>query len=310
MKPAPFSYHAPSTVREVVSLLAEFQDEGRVLAGGQSLIPLMNFRLAQPAHLIDVNPVSELDYVRRDDGWLAVGARTRLAAAEASAEVAQHAPLLRDALELVAHPTIRHRGTVAGSLAHADPAAELPAVALAMDADMVVTSGRGTRIIAAADLYQGPFSTSLEADELLTECRFPTWPRAGTASAFLEFTRTHGNFAVVGTAVLVHLYGDRIDRVAVALCGVGGKPVRATRAEAHLVGKAPSTDLVAAAAEAAATGLEPASDLHGSGDFRRKLARVLVGRALELAFARAEKGRRSPPPRPSPAIGEGVEGGR
>jgi CO/xanthine dehydrogenase FAD-binding subunit len=291
MKPAPFSYHVPSTVREAVSMLAEFQDDGRVLAGGQSLIPLMNFRLAQPAHLIDINPLSELDYIRRDDGWLAVGARTRLAAAEASGEVAQRSPLLLEALGLVAHPPIRHRGTVGGSIAHADPAAELPAVALAMGGEMVATSTRGTRTVSAAEFFQGPFSTGLEADELLAECRFRTWPEAGTGSAFLEFSRTHGNFAVVGTAVLVHLGGERIDRAAVALCGVGGRPVRATRAEEHLVGKAPTPEVIAAAADAAAAGLDPASDLHGSGAFRRKLGRVYVGRALELAISRAKGGR-------------------
>jgi aerobic carbon-monoxide dehydrogenase medium subunit len=291
MKPAPFSYHAPNTVREAVSMLAEFRDEGRVLAGGQSLIPLMNFRLAQPAHLIDVNPVSELDYVRSDDGWLVVGARTRLSAAGASREVAERAPLLREALELVAHPPIRHRGTVGGSMAHADPAAELPTVALAIEAEMVVTSSRGTRVVAASDFFQGPFSTDLEADELLSECRFPAWPRAATGFAFLEFSRTHGSFAVVGAAALIHLDGEVIDRAAVALCGVGGRPVRAGRAEEQLVGRAPTPELVAAAAEAGAAGLAPASDLHGSAGFRRKLAQVYVGRALELAFARAKGGR-------------------
>ena len=291
MKPAPFSYHAPTTVGEAVSLLGDLGDEARVLAGGQSLIPLMNFRLAQPAHLVDVNPVSELDYVRNDDGWLSVGARTRLSAAEASREVAERAPLLLEALHMVAHPPIRHRGTVGGSMAHADPAAELPVVALAMDGEMVVGSSRGTRAVAAADFFKGPFSTDLDAGELLTECRFQTWPGEGTGSAFLEFTRTHGNFAVVGAAALVHLEGERIDRAAVALCGVGGRPVRAALAEQGLLGQVPTTELVAAAAESAAAGLEPASDVHGSGDFRRKLARVYVGRALALAIARARGGR-------------------
>jgi carbon-monoxide dehydrogenase medium subunit len=291
MKPAPFSYHSPKTVQETVSMLAEFQDQGRVLAGGQSLIPLMNFRLAQPAHLIDVNPVSELDFIRREDGWLAVGACCRQAAAEASKEVAERAPLLLEALKLVGHPPIRHRGTVGGSLAHADPAAELPAVALAMDADVVVASTRGTRTVPAAEFFQGPFTTALRPDELLTECRFQTWPSAGTGWAFLEFSRTHGNFAVVGAATLVHLDGERVDRAAIALCGVDGKPIRARRAEQRLVGDAPTAESVAAAAEEAVTGLEPASDVHGSADYRRKLARVYVRRALELAIARAKGGR-------------------
>jgi carbon-monoxide dehydrogenase medium subunit len=178
-------------------------------------------------------------------------------------------------------------------MAHADPAAELPVVALAMDGNMVLASSRGTRTVAAADFFRGPFSTGLEPDELLSECRFRTWPREGTGSAFLEFSRTHGNFAVVGTAALVHLDGGRIDRAAVALCGVGGRPVRATRAEERLVGEAPTPELVAAVAEEAAGGLEPASDLHGSTNFRRKLARVYVGRALDLAIARTS-GSRAP----------------
>lgn len=291
MKPAPFSYHSPRAVAETVSMLAEFQDEGRVLAGGQSLIPLMNFRLAQPAHLIDVNPVTELDFIRRENGWLVVGARCRQAAAEASREVAEHAPLLLAALKLVGHPPIRHRGTVGGSLAHADPAAELPAVALAMDAELVVASTRGTRTVPAAEFFQGPFTTALQPDELLSECRFQTWPSAGTGSAFLEFSRTHGNFAVAGTAALVHLDGERIDRAAIALCGVVDKPIRATRAEQSLLGNAPTPELVAAAADAAADGLQPSSDIQGSGDFRRKLARVYVRRALELAIAHAKGGR-------------------
>ncbi len=288
MKPAPFSYHSPKTLPETVGMLAEFGDQGRVLAGGQSLIPLMNFRLAQPAHLVDVNPVSELDYIRRDDGWLAIGARARLAAVEASTEVAERAPLLLEAVRLVAHPPIRHRATVCGSVAHADPAAELPAVALAMDAEMVLASTRGSRRLPAAAFFQGPFTTALEADELLSECRFQAWPLAGTGFAVLEFSRTHGNFAVAGAAALVHLDGELVDRAAIALFGVGGKPARATRSEERLVGNPPMAEAVEAAAASAIDGLEPVSDIHAGAGYRSQLARVYVRRALDLAVARAK----------------------
>ncbi len=287
MKPAPFSYHAPTTTREAVSLLADFQEEGRVLAGGQSLIPLMNFRLAQPAHLVDVNPLVELDYIRTDDGWLAVGARTRQSALEASPEAAQRAPLLTEAIKLVAHPPIRHRGTVGGSIAHADPAAELPTVALAMDWEMIVASTKGLRTVTAAEFFKGPYATALGSDELLAECRFKAWPAKGTGHAFMEMARTHANFAIVGAAVLLHLEDGKVDRAAIAVCGLAGTPLRATGAENVLTGASPTKELLDEAAGAAVAGLTPASDIHGGSSFRLKVGRVYVRRALELALGRA-----------------------
>jgi carbon-monoxide dehydrogenase medium subunit len=291
MKPAPFTYHAATTAHAALGLLDELRDQARVLAGGQSLVPLMNFRLARPAHLIDINPIDTLEYVRIDDGTLAVGARTRQSTLERSREAAEHAPLLVEAIRLVGHPPIRHRGTVGGCLAHADPAAELAAVAAAADGEIVLASLRGSRTLPAVDFFQAPFTTALGADELLTELRLPVWP-AGTGYAFLEFTRTHGNFAVVGAAVLLHMEGGRIDRTAIALCGVAGTPVRATAAEQRLLNSVPAEDVLDSAAEAATQDLNPPSDIHGTAAFRRKVAAVYVRRALELAVARA-RGERS-----------------
>lgn len=290
MKPAPFVYHAVRTAREAVAVLADLRDQGRVLAGGQSLVPLMNFRLAQPAHLVDINPVAELDFIRSDNGLLAIGARTRQATLERSQEAVGRAPLLVEAVKLVGHPPIRHRGTIGGSIAHSDPAAELPAALLAMDGEIMVASARRQRTISAADFFTGPFSTALGPDELLTEIRVRAWP-AGSGHAFLEFSRTHGNFAVVGAAVLLHLDGKRVDRAAIALCGVAGTPVRAVSAEKTLVGSVPTPEVQEAAAQAATAGLQPPSDVHGTAAYRRKVARAYVQRALTLALTRARGGR-------------------
>lgn len=290
MKPPPFRYSVPTTAREAVAMLGDHRDEdARVLAGGQSLVPLMNFRLAQPAHLVDLGRVPGLDFVRRSDGTLAVGAMTRQAAMERSPEALAAAPLLVEASRLIAHPPIRHRGTVGGSVAHADPAAELPAVALAMDAQMIALGERGERAIPAAEFFTGTFSTALGPAEILTEVRFRGWP-AATGHAFLEFSRTHGNFALVGAAALVLLEGAVVARATLALCGVGDTPIRAHEAERLLEGHEPSQDAVAAAAETAAAGLHPAPEVQAGTEYRRKLARTYARRALELAVTRARTG--------------------
>ena len=192
MKPAPFSHHAPTTVREAVDMLDEFGDRGRVLAGGQSLFQLMNFRVAKPENLIDINPVTELDYIRSDNGTLAIGARTRQSTLERSREAAERAPLMVEAVKNVAHPSVRNRGTVGGSIAYADPASELPAVVLAMDGEVVLASSRDLlpgvqeRTLPAAEFFRGPYTNACSADELLTEVRLPEWPtgRATLSSSF------------------------------------------------------------------------------------------------------------------------------
>lgn len=291
MKPAPFDYHAPISTDEAVELLAEFGDRGRVLAGGQSLFQLMNFRTVKPENLIDINPVAELDYIRGDNGTLTIGARTRQSTLERSRQAAERAPLIVEAVENVAHPSVRNRGTVGGSIAYADPASELPSVLLAMDGEVVLTSARGQRTLSAADFFQGPYATACSADELLTEVRLPEWP-SGTGHAFLEFQRKHGSYALMGTAVLVHLDGESVDRVAISLCGVDETPVRASGAEDVLVGNAPTNEVFEEAAAAVVPELNPLPDTKGSPEYRRKLAKVYIRRALELAVSRA-KGERS-----------------
>lgn len=287
LKPPPFEYHAPRTVDEVLDLLAEHGDDARPLAGGQSLVPLMSLRLAGPAVLVDVTRAG-LDTVTTEDGWLTLGATVRERAAERSALVAERAPLLAAALPLVGHPAIRARGTVGGSLAHADPAGELPAVVVALDAEVVAASrARGRRTIAAADLYDGYFTTVLEPDEVLTEVRLPAPPPASGA-AFEEVARRHGDFAMAGVAATVTLGPDgSVAEARLALSGVAETPVRAREAEAVLVGRVPDDGALAAAAEAATAGLSPPSDLHGSSAYRRHVAGVLVRRALRAAAERA-----------------------
>jgi aerobic carbon-monoxide dehydrogenase medium subunit len=291
MKPAPFDYHAPTSTGEAVELLAEFGDRGRVLAGGQSLFQLMNFRVVKPENLIDINPVTELDYIRSDNGTLAIGARTRQSTLERSREAAEWATLMVEAVKNVAHPSVRNRGTVGGSVAYADPASELPAVVLAMDGELVLTSGQGQRTLAAADFFRGPYTNACSADELLTEVRLPEWP-SGTGHAFLEFKRKHGSYALMGTAVLMHLDGESVDRVSISLCGVDETPVRASQAEDIVVGNVPTDEVFEEAAAAAVPELNPLPDPKGSPEYRRKLAKVYIRRALELAVRRA-KGERS-----------------
>jgi carbon-monoxide dehydrogenase medium subunit len=248
VKPPPFEYHAPVTTAETVQLLGGLED-AKILAGGQSLMPLLNFRLARPAHLVDINRLRDLDRVYERDGGVAVGATVRQADAERNPLLAKLCPLVPFALGHVAHAVIRNRGTVVGSIAHADPAAELPAVLLALGGHVVALSGRGSRRIEAGDLFVGPLEPSIAPDELVTEAWFPSF---GGRTALLEECRRHGDFALAG----VVLAGDRL-----ALFGVGGTPLLADPADPL-------------------RGLEPAGDLEASPEFKRHLVGVLVERAL------------------------------
>ncbi|MGY1591702.1 FAD binding domain-containing protein [Geodermatophilus sp. SYSU D00708] len=285
MKPPPFTYSVPTTVSDAVALLVEHaEEEPRVLAGGQSLVPLMNFRLAHPGHLVDLRRVAGLDTLRLDGEDLVVGAMVRQATAERSPEVALAVPMLAEALGHVAHPPVRHSGTVVGSIAHADPAAELPAVALALDAEMTAVGPQGERRIPAAEFFQGPFTTALAADEILTEVRFPTSPGG---HAFVEFARTHGNFAVVGVAALVAVADRRVTRAALAASGVAPTPVRLTAAEAALVGTAGDEAAVEAAVDAGTSGLDPAGDVHASAATRIDVARACLREGIRRALDRA-----------------------
>jgi len=292
MKPPRFRYFAPQSVEEALTLLAEHAEEARVLAGGQSLVPLMNMRLAHPNVLVDINGISELAYVRPWDGGLALGAITRDATIERNASAAARLPLLVEAAHSVGHPAIRNRSTVGGSIAHADPAAELPAVMLALNAEFEVRSRSGSRTVSAQDFFKGYLSTDLKEGELLTELRVPGLPaRAG--SAFVEFSRREGDYALAGVAAVIALDEDgTIADARLGLCSVGPAPVRPQAAEALLRGQRPGDEAWAAAAAAVVAVLDnPLSDIHGSADYRRHLAGVLTSQALATAAARAERNR-------------------
>ena len=282
MKLPQVGYEAPKTVSEALELLAEYEDEASVLAGGQSLIPLLALRLAHPAALIDINGIDELSGVSAAHGWVTIGAMTREYVAEESQAIADAVPLLAAALPLIGHEAIRSRGTIGGSMAHADPAAELPAVALALGADLVVRGPSGERVVPAAEWFEGYLTTSRRPDELLTQVRFPTAGR-GTGISFQEVARRHGDFAIVGLAASLTLSEGTITDARLALAGMSDVPVRAAGAEDLLVGERPSTELFDEAARRATGDMAPPTDLHGSSDYRKKVAAALVRRGLRAA---------------------------
>jgi CO/xanthine dehydrogenase FAD-binding subunit len=291
VKPPVFEYTAVRSVDEAVAELAQHGDAAKLLAGGQSLVPLLNMRLAAPSRLIDLNRVAELAYVAPRDGGLAIGAMTRQRAVERSALAARQAPLLADALPWVGHFQIRNRGTVGGSLSHADPAAELPAVALSLDARFTARGPAGERTIAAADFFVSQLTTALAPTELLTEVWLPASP-PGSGSAWMELARRHGDYALVGVAAVVTLAGDRIGAARLALTGVGDRPVRAKDAEARLAGESLTPAVLADAAEAVRRAIDPGGDIHATPAYRRHVAGVLVARAVRLAVARAKEAER------------------
>lgn len=285
MKPPAFEYYRPRTLDEALALVAEHGPDAKPLAGGQSLIPAMNFRLAQPAVLVDLNAVADLAYIGSAPGGLRLGSMTRQRAIERSQAVAREAPLLARAIRFVAHPAIRTRGTVGGSLAHADPAAELPAVMIALGARITVRDSERERVMAAADFFTGLFSTALEPGELLTSIEIPP-PPARTGYAFDEISRRHGDFALAGVAAAVTLdEGGRCTEARVALFGVGDRPLVAEQAARILSGERASPEVIRAAAEAsAAEDVAPPDDVHASSRYRRHLALVLMRRVLTRAF--------------------------
>lgn len=280
MKPAPFAYHRPATVAEAAGLLAELGDGAKVLAGGQSLVPMLNLRLAVFDDLIDIARIDELSGIERRDGHLWVGAGTTEAAVEHDAEVAAAVPLLARATPLIGHRQIRNRGTVGGSLAHADPAAEYPAVALALDAELEAVSPRGNRTVAAADFFTGVWDTALADDEILTGVRFPVWSgRCGFAVK--ELARRHGDFAIAGAAVALEVDGDdRVVRAAIGLFGLGSVPLRAGSVESGVAGRTLSEIDVAEVSRAVVADLDDVpADLHGSSAYRIRVGAVMVARA-------------------------------
>ena len=291
MKPPQFEYDAPRTIDETLALLAEHGEDAKVLAGGQSLVPLLNFRLARPERLVDINPVGELAYLEPADGALRIGALTRHSELERSPEVAGRVPLLLEAVRLVGHVQIRNRGTVGGSVVHADPAAELPVALTALDARFHVRSLRGSRSLGADELFVTHFTTTLEPDELLTEVEVPL-PAPRTGSAFVEFARRHGDFALGGAAVLLTVGSDgTCERAAVALLAAAPTPLRAPAAEQALVGRSLDEEAAVEAAARAVADVSPTGDLHGSSEYRRSLIEAMVRRAIVQAAARGQERR-------------------
>ena len=289
MKPARFEYAAPDTLSEAVSLLQQHADEDvKILAGGQSLVPLLNMRMARPDLLVDLNRIEELQYIREEGDWLAIGAMTRKRAVEESELVRRRQPVLLAATQLVAHPQIRNRGTVGGSMAHADPAAEYPALALALDAELRALGPGGERTIAAQDFFQSYLTTALEPVEVLTEVRVPVLA-AGTGWSFVEVARRHGDFALGGAAATLRLDpGGNVSEARVVLFAVGPTPIRITQVEEMLTGERPAEALFQEAGRRASQEIEePLSDVHATAEYRRNLAGVLTGRALREAVERA-----------------------
>jgi CO/xanthine dehydrogenase FAD-binding subunit len=286
---ATFDYQVPGTLEEALDLLAQHGDDAKVLAGGQSLIALINLGLAQPALLVDINRLPELDRVDLRDGALSVGALTRHASAERSETIRRGCPLLAEALPLIGDPQVRNRGTIGGSMAHADPVAELPTVAVCLEAVMRVQSRGRTREIPAADFFLNYLTTALGPGDLLTEVRFPVVP-AGTGVSFQELVRRKGDFAIVAAAAAVGLAPDGSCTSAhLALAGVAPTPLRRAAASDVLLGTRPTPDLLRQAARACCEGLEPESDIMASAQYRQAMAEVYARRALETAVQRANR---------------------
>ena len=286
MKPARFDHLLPTSLEDALAMLAEHAPDGRVLAGGQSLVPMMNFRLARPTVLVDLNKIPDLAYIRDAGDHLAIGAMTRERAIENSDLVRAASPLLHDATLHIGHLPIRSRGTIGGSISNADPAAEYPATVLALDATLVARSVRGERPIAASDFFDGVMTTTLEVDEILTEIRVPKAP-PGSGAALVEIARRHGDFALAGVAAQITLEDDRVTDIRLAACGVGPGPIRLTGAENILRDGGLTDTALAAAGRAAADAADPDGDVHATASYRRKMAGVMTRRAVEKAARRA-----------------------
>ena len=283
MKPAPFEYHAPDRVSDAAALLREFGDEAKVLAGGQSLVPMMALRLARFEHVVDLNRVADLRGIERRNGSVRIGAMTRQAEVERDLTVADAVPLLARATPLIGHFQIRNRGTLGGSLAHADPAAEYPAVALALDAEFEVANATGSRTVPASEFFVSTFMTALEADDVLTAVHFPAWS-GRTGFAVEEVARRFGDFALTGAVCGVEVDDrDRVARAAIAMFGMGSTPLRASDAEATMTGAVIGDVDVEEVGRAAAAPTDPPGDIHASAAYRRSVGAVVVARAMRRA---------------------------
>lgn len=291
MKPVKFDYYAPTSVPQALDTLAELGYDGKVLAGGQSLIAAMNFRMARPAALVDLNGVPELSYIKNTpDGGLAIGTMTRVNVVEHDAEVAKRFPLLPEVAKFIAHPAIRRRGTFGGAIAHADPAGQLPSIAIVMNANVLIRGKDKERWVNALDLIIGPFMTIIEPDEMLAEVVLPANP-PHTGSNYMQVSRQNGGYAQAAVASIVTLDGEIVKNVRLVLMGVGEAPILSQKALEILVGQKPTEEALKAVAETCATSeIDPATDLHATADYRRTLIRALVVRSLNQSIARAKKG--------------------
>jgi carbon-monoxide dehydrogenase medium subunit len=291
MIPAAFEYHAPSTLGEATALLTKLGDDAKVLSGGQSLIPLMKLRLANPAHLVDINGIPGLSGIRESDGVLRIGALTRESELEDSEIVRSRYPLLHDTSRVIADPLVRNLATVGGNLAHGDPANDHPATMLALGAEIVAVGPKGERRLPIAAFFTGPFETSLKPDEILTEIRIPS-PAPRSGGAYLKLERKVGDFATAAVAVQVTLGANgACENVGIGLTNVGLTPIKATKAEASLKGVTPDEAAIKRAAALAAQAAEPAEDLRGSVEYKKDLVRILTARTLRKAVERAQSGR-------------------
>jgi aerobic carbon-monoxide dehydrogenase medium subunit len=290
MFPAAFDYRAPTSLDEALSILKQHGDEAKVMAGGQSLIPLLKLRFSRPELVVDIARIPGMNGIKRDDGHVSIGALARHVDIEHSAELASAAPMLQEAAHWIADPLIRNRGTLAGSICHADPAGDWGSVILAMHAEVVAQSASGRRVINAADFFKGPFETAIKPDEVVTEVRIPVGKGRG-GGAYLKLERKVGDFATVAVAVHLHLDGDRIETAGIGLTAVGPTNIKATEAERSLRGQEPTDKVIAEAARLAAEAAAPKDDVRGSAAYKKDVVRVFVQRGLKTAVARAKEGR-------------------
>jgi carbon-monoxide dehydrogenase medium subunit len=287
MIPGQFDYHVPKSVDEAIALLGKLGENAKILAGGQSLIPAMRFRLASPEQLVDINRIEGLSYVEERGNYLAIGAMTREHSLEELPLIAKSYPLLLDTAKVIADPIVRNRATIGGNLAHADPANDHPATMLAFNATVIAKSAGGTREIPIDDFFVGLFESCLEHGELLTEIRIPK-PVAGSGGAYIKIERKVGDYAVAAVAVQLQLTAGKIAAIRIGLTNVSPVPLRAKAAEAALLGTTGDDASLASAGVAAAAECEPAADLRGQEDYKRDLVRVLIQRTVRRAIARAK----------------------
>ncbi|MBI1736161.1 MAG: xanthine dehydrogenase family protein subunit M [Candidatus Rokubacteria bacterium] len=288
MYPAAFEYHAPTSVQEALGLLGKLKDDAKILAGGHSLIPMMKLRLAQPKHLIDLRKVPGLAGIKDDKGTIVIGAMTTHWQVESSPLLREKCPIVSDTAGIIGDPAVRNLGTIGGSLAHADPAADMPATVIALGAEFVCEGPKGRRTVKVDEWFQGLMATAVREDEILVEIRIPAWP-AGSGGAYLKFPHPASRFAVVGAGAMVTLDGKGVcSKAGVGITGAGTKAVRATGVEAGLAGKTLDAATIEAAAQKAAEGVDVQADLQGSVEYKSHLCRVFARRALEAAVKRAK----------------------